>query len=88
MATDIEYAALAVRKSIVEKFRSTPLEDLKSVAGDRTIAVIHGDHKAEGTRDDLLAAVRKATSFENLWEVLESEGRCTSSKPAAQRKKK
>jgi len=86
MATDIEYAAVAVRKSIVEKFRTTLLDDLQAVAGDRTIAVIHGERKAEGTRDDLLAAVRKATSFENLWEVLASEGRCPSSKPAKGRK--
>ncbi len=73
---DIEYASVAVKKAIVEKFSDTALEDLQTVAGDRTISIHHVDRKAEGTRDDLLAAVRKATSYANFWEVLESDGRC------------
>ena len=73
---DIDYAAVAVKKAIVEKFRDTALEDLEAVAGERTISIRHGGRKAEGVRDDLLAAVRKATSYGNFWEVLQSESRC------------
>ena len=70
---DIDYAAAAVKKAIVEKFRSVELEDLKVVAGDRTIFVEHDGRNAEGTRDDLLAAVRRATSYADLWEVLAND---------------
>ncbi|MCE9551821.1 MAG: hypothetical protein K8T91_00365 [Planctomycetes bacterium] len=75
MADDLDYAAVAVRKAIVEKFRTTPLDDLKAVAGGGVIALQHAGRQAEGSRDDLLAAVRKSTSFDELWEVLENEGR-------------
>ena len=75
MAEDIDYAAIAVRKAILEKVRTTPLEDLQAVMEGKKIAIIHGGRKAEGTRDDLLAAVRKSTSMENLWDVLDDEGR-------------
>ncbi|MCX7427498.1 MAG: hypothetical protein NTW96_17950 [Planctomycetia bacterium] len=67
---DIDYAAAAVKKAIVEKFRDVELRDLQVMAGDRTIFVEHDGRSAEGTRDDLLAAVRKATGYANLWEVL------------------
>lgn len=77
MARDIDYAATAVKKAIVEKFWKADLQDLESVAGDNTIAIRHQGHAAEGTRDNLLAAVRKATSIDNLWEVLDNEGRLT-----------
>jgi len=70
MARDIDYAATAVRKAIVEKFYKDPLQDLETIAGERTISIQHDGRTAEGTRDDLLAAVRKATSYPNLWEVL------------------
>ncbi len=73
---DIDYAAVAVKKAIVEKFRDTALEDLQTVAGERTISIHHAGRKAEGVRGDLLAAVRKARSYANFWEVLESDGRC------------
>jgi hypothetical protein len=76
MARDIDYAAVAVRKAIVEKFRNEPLEDLRAVAGDRTITLQHQGRVAEGIRDDLLAAVRQATSYANLWEVMQSGGKC------------
>lgn len=75
MARDIDYAATAVRKAIVEKFHKADLADLEAVAGDKTIAIRHQGRVAEGTRDNLLAAVRKATSIDNLWEVFASEGR-------------
>lgn len=71
MARDIDYAATAVKTAIVEKFgRQNELEDLDVVARDRTISIHHGDRVAEGTRDDLLAAVRAAESYAMLWEVL------------------
>ena len=73
---DIDYAAVAVKKAIVEKFRNEALEDLQTVGGETTISIQHAGRKAEGTRDVLLAAVRKSTSYTNLWEVLESDGRC------------
>ena len=34
---DIDYAAVAVKKAIVEKFKDTALEDLQTVAGERTV---------------------------------------------------
>ena len=70
---DIDYAAAAVKKAIVEKFRDVELQDLQVMAGDRTIFVEHDGRSAEGTRDDLLAAVRKATGYANLWEVLAAD---------------
>ena len=76
MARDIDYAAVAVKTAIVERFRNVNLEDLQAIAGDRTISIQHDGRIAEGTRDDLLAAVRKATSYANFWEVLASGGKC------------
>ncbi len=73
---DIDYAEVAVKKAIVEKFKDTVLDDLQTVAGERTISIHHAGREAEGTRDDLITAVRKATSYTNLWEVLESGGKC------------
>ena len=73
---DIDYAAVAVKKAIVEKFSRVELQELRVIAGERTISVEHEGRIAEGTRDDLLTAVRKATSYANLWEVLAKDGRC------------
>jgi hypothetical protein len=71
MLRDIDYAATAVRTAIVEKFgRQHELQDLRVTAGDRTISIDHEGRAAEGTRDDLLAAVRKANNYDQLWEVL------------------
>ena len=76
MARDIDYAATAVKKAITEKFgRQTELQDLAVTANERTISVEHGGRSAEGTRDDLLAAVRAADSYERLWEVLPTHGK-------------
>ncbi len=76
MASDLEYAATAVRRAIVEKFWKTPLEELLVVAADRTLEIQHEGRLAEGTRDDLLAALRKAATYPDFWEVLSAEGRC------------
>lgn len=71
MANDIDYAAIAVKTAIVEKFgRANPLDDLRVTVKEKLIAVQHGDRVAEGTRDHLLAAVRAASDYENLWQVL------------------
>jgi hypothetical protein len=83
MARDIDYAATAVKKAIVEKFYRDELQDMEAIAGDKTIAIHHKGRVARGTRDDLLAAVRKATSYDNLWDVLASEGRCMAERPGS-----
>ena len=78
MARDIDYAAIAVKTAIVEKFgRKSELGDLNVVADDTTILVDHAGRVAEGTRDDLLAAVRAADSYERLWEVLPTRAKTT-----------
>jgi hypothetical protein len=69
VARDIDYAAAAVSRAIVEKFgRKAELDDLQVIAKERTITVGHGDRVAEGTRDDLLAAVRNAADYDQLWQ--------------------
>jgi hypothetical protein len=75
MPRDIDYAAIAVQKAIDEKFgRSADLQHLTVTAGEKTIAVRDPERSAKrgaaGTRDDLLAAIRAAESYENLWELL------------------
>lgn len=76
MARDIDYAATAVKAAIVEKFgRKSELQDLDVTAGERTISIQHDGRTAEGTRDDLLAAVRAADSYESLWEWLPVQGK-------------
>ncbi len=83
MLTDIHYAAIAVKAAILEKFgRAVPLEDLEVVANHRTMTILHGDRIAEGTRDNLLAAVRKAESYDSFWQTLLVSGeQLMSSKP-------
>jgi hypothetical protein len=75
MARDIDYAATAVRTSIVEKFRLEQLDTMQAIAGDKTIAIHHNGRIAEGTRDDLLAIVRNATSYDDFWALLASKGK-------------
>jgi hypothetical protein len=63
MARHINYAAIAVQTAIVEKFgRRHDLQSPNVTAIETTISVRDGPHTAEGTRDDLLAAVRAASS--------------------------
>jgi hypothetical protein len=76
MARDIDYAAIAVRTAIVEKFgRHSDLKNLETAANESTISVQDGAHTAEGTRHDLLAAVRAADSYPKLWELLAIRGK-------------
>ena len=71
MARDIDYAAIAVRTAIVEKFgRQNELQALEVTANDSSISVVDGESSGEGTRDNLLAAVRAAESYAKLWEIL------------------
>jgi len=72
---DIDYAAVAVKAAIVEKFgRDAALDDLTLTANNRTISVVHDGKRAQGTRDNLLAALRKADSYESFWEMLKASG--------------
>jgi hypothetical protein len=76
MARDIDYAATAVKTAIVEKFgRKNDLQALTVTAKERTILVEHAGRQGEGTRDDLLAAVRKAADYDELWQVLPQAGK-------------
>lgn len=69
MARDIDYAAIAVKSAIVEKFgRNCDLQALDVTANDRTISVCDGQQVTEGTRDDLLASIRAAESYHDLWQ--------------------
>ena len=71
MARDIDYAAIAVQTAIVEKFgRKCDLQNLSVTANERTISVRDGRQAGEGTRDELLAALRAADSYPRLWELL------------------
>jgi hypothetical protein len=76
MARDIDYAATAVHTAIVDKFgRHSDLQNVEVTAHERTISIHDGAHAAEGTRDDLLAAVRAADSYAKLWEILATRGK-------------
>lgn len=68
MDRDIDYAAVAVHGAIVEKFgRQIDLKGLAVTAGERTIELRHEGRVRAGTRDDLLAIIRKASDFDSLW---------------------
>jgi hypothetical protein len=68
---DIDYAAVAVNTAITEKFaRYADLAALEVTANERTITVRDGERVAEGSRDDLMAAIRKAGDYDELWKVL------------------
>ena len=76
MSRDTDYAAIAIRNAVEEKFgRKTSVADLQAQGNDRTITLRDGERTAEGTRDDLLAALRRSTTYENFWEVLETDGK-------------
>ena len=71
IARDIDYAATAVKVAIEEKFgRKNDLQNLTVTAKERTIAVCDGQLRLEGTRDNLLAALRRAESYEDFWRPL------------------
>ena len=71
MLRDIDYAASAVQRAIVEKFnRSHDVHELRVTANENTISLDDAGRTAEGTRDALLAAVRKAESYDHLWQIV------------------
>ncbi|MEX2139563.1 MAG: hypothetical protein WD894_09900 [Pirellulales bacterium] len=72
MLRDIDYAATAVKTAIIEKFgRQFELQDLTVTADDTAISIHHQGRSAKGTRHALLAAVRDAQDFNQLWQVLQ-----------------
>jgi hypothetical protein len=71
MLRDIDYAAVAVKTALVEKFgREEAMEDLQVVANERTISVQHGPRRGEGTRDHLISAARKVGSYDQFWKLI------------------
>jgi hypothetical protein len=75
MARDIDYAATAVNRAIVEKFGSAnDLQSLTVTALESTIEVRDGEHVADGTRDNLLDCLRKSASYADLWRLLAPKG--------------
>lgn len=71
MARDIDYAAIAVQKAIVERFgHRDNLQGLRVTANGATLSLSDDDQTAEGSRDDLLAVIRAADSYAKLWELL------------------
>ena len=75
MLRDIDYAAVAVKTAIVEKFgRQNSLDDLQVTAHEQTISICQGPHAAEGTRDRLLTALHKARSYGQFWEISAEAG--------------
>ncbi len=68
---DIDYAAITVKAALVEKFgRQNDLENLTVTANENTITVRDGRQSAEGTRDNLLAAVRKVDAYADYWQAV------------------
>lgn len=68
MSRDIDYAAVAVKTAIVEKFGKLNVLDALDVrANEKTISVQDGKRKIAGTRDDLLAALRRAANYDELF---------------------
>jgi hypothetical protein len=71
MLRDIDYAATAVQRAIIEKFgRSHDVQELRVTANENTISLADAERIGEGTRDALLAAVRKAESYDHLWQIV------------------
>jgi hypothetical protein len=68
LTRDIDYAALAVKKSLTEKFgRQNDLGALEVTAGERTITVRDGTNLAEGTRDALMVGIHAASCYADCW---------------------
>jgi hypothetical protein len=74
MSRDTDYAAIAIRNAVEEKFgRQTSFPQLEIEGNERTITVRDGDRRVEGTRDNLLAALRRSATYADFWEVLETD---------------
>jgi hypothetical protein len=71
MGRDIDYAAAAVNRAIVEKFgRTNDLQHLTVTAKETTIEACDQAHTAEGTRHEMLDALRDCTSYADFWRML------------------
>ena len=71
MGRDIDYAAAAVNRAIVEKFgRTNDLQHLTVTAKETTIEVCDQRHTAEGTRHEMLDALCDCTSYADFWRML------------------
>jgi hypothetical protein len=71
MARDIDYAALAVNRAIIEKYgRTNDLQHLTVTAKENTIAVCDGEYAAEGSRHELLDALRDSSAYVDFWKML------------------
>lgn len=69
MQRDIDYAAAAVRRAILERFPDeTSAETLTVQALDDTILVEDRGMRAEGTRDELITRIRKVPTLDKFWE--------------------
>lgn len=70
MTRDIDYAAIAVTNALIEKYgRQNDLQELTVMPNERTISLLHGGRRAEGTRDELLSGIRKSPTYEQLWQL-------------------
>lgn len=70
MKRDIDYAALAVTKSITEKFGAkNDLSGLTVTALERVIRLADGERLTEGTRDFLMSTIRKAETYDQFWQL-------------------
>ena len=75
MARDTDFAAVAIKAALLDKFsRQNAMDDLELVAHDRKISVRHAGRGVEGTRDDLLSAIRKAETYDDFWKVFPRSG--------------
>lgn len=69
MKRDIDYAADAVQRAFLDKFRDeTSEETLHVTALERTILIEDRGMRAEGTRDELQGLIRKSATIENFWD--------------------
>ncbi|MFO0913005.1 MAG: hypothetical protein U0795_08605 [Pirellulales bacterium] len=70
----IDYAARAVQAAIVDKYRiELDTSDLRVEALDDTIRVAASGRDIQGTRDELMAAIRQAASLDELLQPSASE---------------
>lgn len=68
---DTDYAAVAITAAITEKFgHKTDISGLRTLAKDKTILLEDGARAIEGTRDQLLAGIRKAVTYDEVWQAL------------------
>lgn len=71
MGRDIEHAAVAVENALKERFgRQVDFTELKVTPHERTMTIRHDGRITEGTRDRLITAIRRAATYDELWQEL------------------